>query len=277
MPERSDTQLVALLIAGSGPTDRDGNNPLLPGTNNHLKLFAEALVSRGIASLRFDKRGVGQSVRAAGREEDLRFEDFVDDAVGWAEQLKGDARFTTLTIIGHSEGSLIGILASQRTLPSGFVSLEGPGRIAPDLIRDQLRSTGTPELSGRASRILAELEAGRSSDDVPKELAALFRPSVQPYLISWFRYDPAAEIAKLAVPVLIVHGGRDQQVPVEDARKLKQASPSARSRVIPTMNHLLKSVPSEPSQQLAAYSDPTLPVHEDVVDAVSSFITDLPR
>ncbi len=275
LPDRSGPMPVALVIAGSGPTDREGNNPLLPGANNHLKLLADALASRGIASLRYDKRGVAQSALAAPREEELRFEGYVDDAVGWVEQLRGDSKFATLTIIGHSEGSLLGMLAAQRVQPSGFVSLEGPGRSAPALIREQLRSSAAPDLVERAVGILAQLEAGRTTDSVPTELAALFRPSVQPYLISWFRYDPAKEIAKLTIPVLIVQGGRDQQVSLEDARNLKRANPNAQFRVLPTMDHLLKSVPNHRSKQLAAYSDPTLPVEEELVEAVSSFIKSL--
>jgi len=94
---------VVLLIAGSGPTDRDGNNSLLPGRNDHLRLLAEALGSRGISSLRYDKRGVARSVLAAGREDDLRLETYVDDAVAWAKLIKNDPRFSSLTILGHSE------------------------------------------------------------------------------------------------------------------------------------------------------------------------------
>src|SRR6266853_4869183 len=229
---------IAVLIAGSGPTDRDGNNFLLPGHNDHLKLLAEALGSRGIASLRYDKRGVAQSVLAAGREDNLRLETYVDDAVGWAKLIKNESRFSSLTVIGHSEGSLIGMIATQRIAAAGFVSLAGPGRAAPAIIREQLR--GAPNLAGRADRILGELEAGRTSDSVPAELHSLFRPSVQPYLISWFRYDPAKEIAKITTPVLIVQGSTDRQVSVEDARHLRQGNRNAQLLMVPGMNHLLK-------------------------------------
>jgi hypothetical protein len=139
---------VVLLIAGSGPTDRDGNSSLLPGRNDHLKLLAEALGSRGISSLRYDKRGVAQSVAAAGRENDLRFETYVDDAVAWAERIKNDSRFSSLTIIGHSEGSLIGMIATQRVTAAGFVSLAGPGRAAPDRTRATSRSPQAGGTSG---------------------------------------------------------------------------------------------------------------------------------
>ena len=261
---------VVLLIAGSGPTDRDGNNPLLPGRNDHLKLLAEALGSRGISSLRYDKRGVAQSVLAAGREDDLRLETYVDDAVAWAKLIKNDSRFSSLTVIGHSEGSLIGMIATQRIAADGFVSLAGPGRAAPAIIREQLR--GAPKLAGRADRILGELEAGRTTDSVPPELQALFRPSVQRYLISWFRYDPAKEIAKITAPVLIVQGSTDRQVSVEDARHLKQGNRSAQFRIVPGMNHLLKAVPDDDGKQLASFSDPAIPLHAMLIDEISSFV-----
>jgi pimeloyl-ACP methyl ester carboxylesterase len=261
---------VVLLIAGSGPTDRDGNSSLLPGRNDHLKLLAEALGSRGISSLRYDKRGVAQSVAAAGRENDLRFETYVDDAVAWAERIKNDSRFSSLTIIGHSEGSLIGMIATQRVTAAGFVSLAGPGRAAPVIVREQLR--GAPKLAGPADRILGELEAGRTTDSVPPELQSLFRPSVQPYLISWFRYDPAKEIAKATIPVLIVQGSTDRQVSLEDAGHLKQGNQQAQIRIVPGMNHLLKAVPDDDGKQLASFSDPAIPTHTMLIDEISSFV-----
>ena len=261
---------IVLLIAGSGPTDRDGNNSLLPGRNDHLKLLAQALDSRGISSLRYDKRGVAQSSPAAGKEGDLRFETYVDDAVAWAERIKNDPRFSSLTVIGHSEGSLIGMIATRRIAAAGFVSLAGPGRAAPAIIREQLR--GAPNLAGRADRILGELEAGRTTDSVPAELQILFRPSVQPYLISWFRYDPAKEIAKITIPVLIMQGSTDRQVSVEDARHLRQGNRNAQFLVVPGMNHLLKAVPDDDGKQLASYSDPAIPLHPMLIDEISSFV-----
>jgi len=264
---------VVLLIAGSGPTDRDGNNSLLPGRNDHLKLLAEALGSRGISTLRYDKRGVGQSVLAAGRESDLRLESYVDDAVAWVERIKNDPRFSSLTVIGHSEGSLIGMIATQGIAAAGFVSLAGPGRAAPAIIREQLR--GAPKLAARAERILGELEAGRTTDSVPAELQSLFRPSVQPYLISWFRYDPAKEIAKITIPVLIVQGSTDRQVSVEDARRLRQGNRNAQFRIVPGMNHLLKAVPDDDGKQLASFSDPAIPLHPMLIGEISSFVKGL--
>src|SRR6266542_3700429 len=129
---------VALIIAGSGPTDRNGNSPALPGTNNSLKMLAEGLADRGIASLRYDKRGIAASRPAATAEQDLRFTNYIDDAVAWIRKLREDPRFSTVTLVGHSEGSLIGMVAAKDGGADAFVSLEGAGRKAADIITEQL-------------------------------------------------------------------------------------------------------------------------------------------
>ena len=182
---------VVLLLSGSGPTDRNGNSPILPGKNNSLLMLAEGLASNGIASLRYDKRGVGESAGAMVSESELRFETYVDDAMSWCEQLRKDKRFSAVVIAGHSEGSLIGMLAAKRCNADGFISISGAGRAAADILRTQLAGKLPPELAKQSDAILKDLEAGKTTENAPPELAALYRPSVQPYLISWFRYDPA--------------------------------------------------------------------------------------
>ena len=276
VPDGPGPSPVVLLIAGSGPTDRDGNNPLIPGKNDSLKLLSQGLLSRGIGSLRYDKRGIAQSAPAAPPEEQLRFETYVHDAIAWGRNLRNDPRFSSLSIVGHSEGALIGSVAARRLPADAFVSLEGAGRAAPFLIRDQLRPQLPPEPMAQSESLLAELQAGRTSAAVPRGLEALFRPSVQPYLISWFRYDPAQEIAKLRIPVLIIHGSADAQVPFEHARILHRANPSARMMIVPGMNHVLKAVaPSDQAKQAASLSDPTLPVVPQVFDELAALVRSL--
>ncbi len=262
----------ALLIAGSGPTDRDGNSAVLPGANNSLKLLAEGLAGREIASLRYDKRGVGESLPAGPNEADLRFDTYVDDAAAWVQPLREDPRFSTVTIIGHSEGSLIGMLAAQQSEADAFISIAGIARPAGQVIRDQLRPQLPPELWEESERILAALETGRTADSVPQTLYALYRPSVQPYMISWLRYTPTQEIARLLIPVLIIQGTTDIQVSVTEAETLKQAHPDAELVVIEGMNHVLKTVPSDPTQQQASYSDPALPIVPELIERLTTFI-----
>lgn len=271
---------VALLIAGSGPTDRNGNSAGLPGQNNSLKLLAEALAARGIATVRYDKRGIAESAPAATREADLRFDTYVEDVVAWLRQLRSDRRFSTVSAVGHSEGSLIGLRAAQDAQADAFVSIAGIARPAPDVLRDQLRPQLPAELWQESERILATLAAGRTTDSVPPALAALYRPSVQPYLISWFRLDPAEEIARLRIPILIAQGTTDVQVRIEEAHALHASSPDAEMAIIEGMNHVLKVVPADAAQQQASYIDPMLPVAPELVERIASFlrgVTPAPR
>jgi pimeloyl-ACP methyl ester carboxylesterase len=261
LPAAKPPYPVVLIIAGSGPTDRDGNSSALPGKNNSLKMLAEALAAHGMASLRYDKRLIGESKIAGLKEDDLRFDMYVDDAVRWGEYLRKDPRFGSLVIAGHSEGSLIGMLAAQKLTANGYVSIAGAGRPAGEIIVEQFSARPLPDgLMKQVEDTVKELEAGRTVESVPPALASVFRPSVQPYVISWFRYDPAREIAKLKMPVLILQGTTDIQVSVGDAKHLAKANPAAKLVVIEGMNHVLKEVPAAMDKQIASYSDPALPL-----------------
>ncbi|MFQ4138013.1 alpha/beta hydrolase [Nodosilinea sp. PGN35] len=271
IPASNVPEPAVLIIAGSGPTDRNGNNSLA-GQNNSLKLLAEGLADHGIASIRYDKRGIGESAAAGTEEADLRFDTYVEDAALWIQQLQADSRFSSITVIGHSEGSLIGMLATQKNGADAFVSIAGPAQTASQLLRDQLRPSLPDALWQQNEQILAALEQGDIVTSIPPELNALYRLSVQPYLISWFRYTPTQEIRRLTVPVLIAQGTTDIQVPVSEAQALKMAKPDAKLRIIEGMNHVLKAVPLDPEQQTASYSDPTLPVVPELVEGISQFI-----
>ncbi|WP_309731166.1 alpha/beta fold hydrolase [Chamaesiphon sp. OTE_75_metabat_556] len=271
MPTSNASEPVVLIVAGSGPTDRNGNNPLA-GQNNSLKLLAEGLADRGIASIRYDKRGIGESSAAGSEEADLRFDTYVEDAALWIQQLQADSRFSSVTAIGHSEGSLIGMLATRKTGADAFVSVAGIARTASQVLREQLQPRLPDALWQQSEQILVALEQGNTVASVPPELNTLYRSSVQPYLISWFRYTPAQEIKRLTVPVLIVQGTTDIQVPVSEAQALKIANPDAELRIIEGMNHVLKAVPLDPKQQNASYSEPTLPVVPELVEGISQFI-----
>lgn len=263
---------AVLLIAGSGPTDRDGNSAGLPGANNSLKLLAEGLAERGITTLRYDKRGVGASLSAGPRESDLRFEMYVEDAAAWIRQLQADPRFSTVTVLGHSEGALIGMLAVERAAPDAFISVAGIARSPGEVLRDQLRPQLPPALWEESERILAALEAGERVDSVSEALQVLYRPSVQPYLISWFPHVPADVLARLSLPVLLVQGTTDIQVGVGEAHALHQALPTAEVRLIEGMNHVLKEVPPDLALQHASYSDPSLPIVPQLLEQIHAFV-----
>lgn len=270
---------VALIIAGSGPTDMDGNTVSggISQKNNSLKQLAEGLAKAGIASLRYDKRGVASSTVSTGfQEKDLRFEHYVQDAARWVEFLKLRGGWTQIVVIGHSEGSLIGMLASQQqSAVDGFVSLAGAGKPAYQIIEEQLLQQ-PKEIRDLVATYNSLLCMGLSINDVPNYLQALFRPSVQPYLISWYKYHPQVEIAKLNVPKLIVQGDMDIQVGVADAELLKQASPEAELCIIPGMNHVLKHCDSvDRNAQIQTYTQPNLPLHEKLVATIVTYFQKL--
>jgi len=263
VPILKGTFPVALIIAGSGPTDRNGNNAQMK--NNSLQMLAHELAAHGIASLRYDKRGIGKSASALISEELLRFENYVEDAKAWVSELKTDSRFRELIIIGHSEGSLIGMLASEKA--DVFVSLAGAGRSIDFILKEQLavQLEGKKKLLRAANEGLAKLKEGKLVEDAPVELFGLFRPSVQPYMISWMKYDPAVEISKLNIPIVIIQGSTDLQVKEEDARMLFMAHPlDSRLIIIEDMNHVLKIAPSDREKNIETYSNPELPLAEEL-------------
>jgi uncharacterized protein len=266
---------VALIIVGSGPTDRDGNDKSLGLDTDCYKLLAQYLVQQGVASLRYDKRGAGDDFVLAIPESRLRFQTYASDAVEWGEKLRHDPRFSTLTVVGHSEGSLIGMLAARKIPADGFISIAGAGERASKLLLSQLKPKLPGSLYHTARAIVAQLRAGRTVEQIPQSLDVLFRPSVQPYLISWFRYDPARQIARLRIPVLILQGERDLQVSIRDARALYRADPAATLILIPGMNHVMKDVGPSNSDNMGAYAEPSLPIDATLERSIRGFILHL--
>ena len=268
-PSSNSLKTIALIIAGSGPTDRDGNNPAM--MNNSLKMLANELDKNGITSLRYDKRGIGKSQQAGLKETDLRFENYINDVKAWIDYLKNELKFNKIIVIGHSEGSLIGMIASQRNNVSKFISIAGAGQSADKIIREQLKSQPM-SVTIPANAILDKLVKGDTVSDVPPILNSLFRPSVQPYIISWFKYDPQKEIAKLKIPVLIIQGTTDIQVGTDDANRLAKALPKAKLAIIEGMNHIMKQAPADRQMNILTYTQPDLALKKELIDTIIPFI-----
>lgn len=274
LPQSAKPVPVVLIIAGSGPTDRNGNSAE-GARNDSLKRLAWVLARHNIASVRYDKRGVAASLKATPDERNLTLDAYVADAVAWGKSLKADPRFGPLIVLGHSEGALVAALAAPELDPAGVISLSGSARPVDQVIRQQLADHLPPALLLRSNQILDRLKAGQVDADVPDPLQGIFRPSVQPYLISLFRADPAAAFARLNMPALIVQGTTDLQVGVADAKKLKQAKPDAELAVIPGMNHVMRIVPNDVKQQLSSYNNPQLPLADALGRRLVSFIDGL--
>ena len=265
-PNGENQPPLAILIAGSGPTDRDGNQAQFK--NNSLKYLAEGLAQKGIATFRYDKRVIAQINNATVQEEKMTFEDEVNDALLVVNHFKD--KYKKIILIGHSEGALVGLLVAQKVVVSKFVSISGAGNSSATLIEEQI-GKNAPQLKEESQKIISQLRKGELVDNISPYLAPVFRKSVQPYLISWFKYEPAKEIAKLQIPILIVQGTNDLQVEDKEAQLLKEAQPKAQLLLIEGMNHVLKKVKTLEENQLS-YLNPDLPISGELVEGIASFI-----
>jgi len=258
---------VALLIAGSGSTDHDGNGPQIkPAT---LKKLSEQLAARKIATLRYDKRGAGGRKPEFGRPEDFRFRDYVDDAVALVNYLRGSGKFSKLVLVGHSEGGLVAILTARRAPVDRLVLLATAARRQGDLLKAQLEKTLAPDMFKPIAKAIDDIMAGQIVDPLPTGLS--IPPPMQPGIASAFTEDPIVPLKLIEVPTLIVGGGRDRQVARLDFAVLAAAAPAAKTLWLADMNHVLVDVADE-ADDLAAYNQPERPLDSDLIEAVAAFI-----
>jgi len=267
---------VVLIIPGSGPTDRDGNNPL-GVTAAPYRMLAEGLAKQGVSSLRTDKRGMFGSKAAIPDANKVTIADYAADAHAWVKSAQAATGAKCIWVLGHSEGSLVALTAGQR--PDGIcgvISVSGPGRKLGTVMRDQLNSNpANAPILQPALAALDSLEAGKPVDaaTLPAPLQPLFNAAVQPFVMNLLAQDPPKLAAGLTVPYLIVQGDKDIQVSVDDARLLSAGQPKAKLAVLPGVNHVLKTVLSgDRAANMATYGDPSLPIAPAVVDEIASFV-----
>jgi uncharacterized protein len=268
---------MVLIVPGSGPTDRDGNNPLGVKASTY-RLLAEGLAARGIGTVRIDKRGMFASAAAVADANAVTIDDYVADVEAWTTVIREQRSTPCVWVLGHSEGGLVALAAAQKvTHICGLVLVSTAGRPLGEVLREQLRSNpANGPILIQATAAINTLEAGQRIDVTVMHpaLMPLFGPQVQGFLINLFSYDPAKLIAAVSKPVLIMQGRRDMQVGVVDAERLKQAAPTADLVLLADTNHVLKTVPSDDRRANAAtYSDPSLPLAPGVVDAIADFVT----
>ena len=261
---------LMILQAGSGPTDRNGNSPLGVSANSY-RLLANVLAKEGVATLLIDKRGIAAS-KAAGKDESaLVFDNYIEDMAAWATQLKTDRRVKKIILAGHSEGSLIAMIAAQKVKADKYISIAGPSKPINEILSWQLNQRA-PILAPAADSIMNKMKNGEKVDSIPPMLFSLFRPSIQPYMISWMKYNPCEEIKKLSVPVLIIQGTTDLQVQQSEGEALHQCNPASSLSIINGMNHVLKDAPAEMAANMATYKNADLPLSEKLVADIVKFI-----
>jgi hypothetical protein len=266
IPSGAEQPPVALLIAGSGSTDHDGNGPQVkPAT---LKKLSEQLGARGIATLRYDKRGAGGWKPEFGKPEDFRFEDYVGDAASLVSHLRASAKFSKVVVIGHSEGGLVAILTARRVPVDKLVLLAVAARKQGDLLKAQLEKKLSPDKLAPLVKAIDGIMAGEIVDPPPPGLA--IPPSLQPGIASAFTEDPIAPLQKIEEPILIVAGGKDSQLARLDFLALTTAASAAKTLWLPEMNHVLVDV-TDDADDLAAYK-PERPLDADMIAVIADFI-----
>ena len=269
---KNNQQKIAIIVAGSGPTDRNGNSTMAPPTNEY-EMLAHSLDSQNIATFRYDKRGVAKSTFPDFKEKDIVFDDYVKDAEKIFDYLHDTLGFKNIYFIGHSEGSLIAMLASQKSKVKGYISIAGAGRPIDVILEEQMQHQPLPDsVKQQIPAIFNQLKQGKEVDNIPTDLAPLFRKSVQPYMISWLKYSPEKEIKKLNCPILILQGSCDIQVKEEDANNLHEANKKSILEIIPSMSHTLKNAGKNCLYETRTYTDGDMPIEKLLVEDIVKFI-----
>jgi len=266
-PFSVDNPDLVIFIQGSGPTDRNGNGFMMK--NDASKLIAKELAKNGIASYRFDKR-IFKMNEFKIKEEDLSFEDFVKDVSDILDYFKKEQNFGKIIIAGHSEGSLIGMLAAKDKA-NAFISIAGPARSIDKIIVDQIAKQSEGLAENAENAFLEIKENGKTSNYNPL-LESVFRPSVQPYMRSWMKYNPTEEISKLEIPILIINGNLDIQVDTTEAELLKEANPNAELVILDKMNHVFRKIEGDDLENTKAYNEPKRPLHPELISVLVNFI-----
>lgn len=266
---------VLLIIPGSGPTDRDGNNPLGIHASPYRRL-AEGLAAKGLATLRIDKRGMFASAMAVDDANAVTIADYVDDVRSWVKVLRRQIHTPNIWLLGHSEGGLVALASAQQEDVCGVILIATPGRPMAEVLRSQLNANPQNKtLLKQAMPIINALEHQRRVDikDMHPALQHLFNPAVQGFLINAFLYNPTQLISRIFKPVLVLHGQRDLQVEEIDARRLKAANPLASLVILPNMNHIMQEVASDDRKlNIASYAESALPLAPGLLDAIEYFL-----
>ena len=268
LPNNTDNPPLTIIIAGSGPTDRDGNQNFMQ--NNSLKKLAEGLSQKGIATFRYDKRVVKQ-IRQRNVDSNIMFEDFITDAISVINYFKEKYSFSKIYVAGHSQGSLVGMVAAKEASADGFISIAGAGKSIDQVIIDQVNNTA-PMFTDDTKRVFAVLKEGKTTSDYPQALASIFDKSLQPFMANWMQYNPQQIIKALDIPILILNGSKDLQVSVEEARLLKSAKEAADLKIIDNMNHVLFIIKGDTLENSKSYNEPHRKIAQEVIDYIANFI-----
>ena len=267
---------VVLIVPGSGPTDRDGNNPV-GGASGTYRLLAEALAARGMATVRIDKRGMFGSKAAVADANAVTIADYAADVHAWVGAIRARTGARCVWVLGHSEGGLVALAAARQPADlCGLILVATPGRPMGQVLRDQFRANpANAPLLPQVEGVLHALEHGGPVDRTALHpaLQRLFAPAVEGYWRDLLAVDPTGLIAAYRGLVLVVQGTRDLQVSVDDAGALAAADPRARLVLVEDANHVLKAVTGDDrAANVRSYGDPALPLAPGVVEPIVALV-----
>ncbi|WP_033957091.1 alpha/beta hydrolase [Psychroserpens jangbogonensis] len=266
-PNDSSAPTLAIIIADAGPTDRNGNQNFQK--NNVLKKLAEGLSNQNIATFRYDKRIVKQ-IRKGKVNPNISFDDFITDANAAIDYFKSQDIYSKIVVIGHGQGSLVGLVASQDNVDQ-YISLAGSGKSIDNVVIDQITQMD-PALVKATKRAFESLRKGQLTKDYPQALGSIFSLDVQPFMMSWMQYSPQELIKNLEIPTLIINGTKDLQVPVSEAELLKNSSSKATFKIIENMNHVLFIIEGKELENSKSYNESFRLISSDLITELVSFI-----
>ncbi len=276
LPSGTGPWPAAVIIAGSGPTDGDGNT--MVGKPASYAMLAAALAERGIASLRYDKRGLPSS-KGSFDMATTTVHDFAADAAAAARALDARDDIGPVVFVGHSEGGLLALLAAQDGAPvAGLVLLAAAGRDASTILREQLSKQLPPALLEQFDVAWAGYIKEGGEFTAPGGLEMLFVPVNRRFMQSWQASDPVVLLRGLSLPTLVVQGETDVQITAVDAKALAGARPDVKLVMLPGVNHVLKEAGGATAQeQMASYTDPSLPLGPGVGKSIADWILTVRR
>ncbi len=262
---KKETPLV-IWIHGSGNVDRNGNQGAIVKAN-YIQQFRELLIQHEIAFFSYDKRT--SNSKNYKHLKGIQFEDLVIDAQKVVEALLKKRKFSKVILLGHSQGSLVGMLALNKQIDK-YISLSGPAYAIDETLIKQI-AKNSPSLATTVTDHVKELKSKGEIKEVHPMLVSIFAKQNQPFLKSWMKYNPAEEIKKVTIPLLIVNGTKDIQVASEEAKILHQSNINSELLLIDNMNHVIKEIIKDEDNLLSYYS-PDFKISKKLINEVVKFI-----
>ena len=263
------SQPLIVFVHGSGNIDRNGNQQGIKSNANYIKQLSDSLTQRGLAFFRYDKR-TSNVKNIAKIMNELSFKAFSEDVKIVVDSLKKDKRFSSIHLVGHSQGSLVAMMAIDEDIDS-YISIAGVASSIDKTIVEQVRKQNGDSLSNIVVSHFKELRETDSIANVNPLLMSLFNKPTQPFLKEWMSYEPAEEIKNIDIPMLIINGDKDIQVAVEDAEALHKANPKSELVILKNMNHVLKTIEND-GDNMSSYATPDFPLSIELVEVIADFI-----